>query len=73
MAYVKPKMVKNENDPCYGKSFKSHEECTLCWIKGSCESSHKSRVKKETLAKRNLPPKIREKKYKKTDKHRDWI
>jgi hypothetical protein len=72
MAYKQPKIVKYVDDPCYAKKFKTLEDCVRCWIKKSCEANFKSRVKKEMLAKKNLPVKIREKKYKKTDKHRDW-
>jgi hypothetical protein len=72
MVYTIPKMVKYLNDPCYAKKFKESDSCDRCWIKKSCEANHKSRVKKETLAKKNLPPKVREKKYKMTDKHRYW-
>ena len=64
------KMVKYTDDECYGVKYNQIEQCSRCWIKESCHATYKSDIKKKAAAKR--PPKPREKKYKKTDKHRDW-
>jgi hypothetical protein len=71
--YISPKMAKLVNDPCYGLTYESSKNsCSCCWIKQSCESTYRAYVKKkksENNPKAILP---REKKYKKTDKYREW-
>jgi hypothetical protein len=67
-----PKMVKYVNDPCYGKVFNSSNSCIYCYIKRSCESTYKSNLKKQKALKNPVKKKIIEKKYKKTDKYREW-
>lgn len=67
---LEPKMVKYQNDECYGKKFKQIAQCNNCWISTSCGAVYKSDLKKKASA--NKPKKIREKKYKKTANHRDW-
>jgi len=65
-----PKFARFKNDDCYSIKFDQLEQCNNCWIKDSCGAVYKSNLKKEAAAKK--PKVIREKKYKKTDKHRDW-
>lgn len=68
-----PKMVKYENDDCYGQSYQcSKDSCRLCWVNKSCENTYKANVKKQKTAKKGKPAKARPKKYKKTANHRDW-
>ena len=69
-----PKMAKHANDPCYGQSFANvKDSCRRCWISKSCENNYKANVKKAKMGKKGKVVKVREKKYKKTDKHRDWM
>ncbi len=68
-----PKMVKYVDDICYGKAYdKEAAICGFCWLKGSCEATNKSQIKKAIMAKKKKSTKPREKPYKKTDKYRDW-
>ncbi|MFT4303666.1 MAG: hypothetical protein ACMXYG_03810 [Candidatus Woesearchaeota archaeon] len=70
MEKAKVKMVKYVDDECYGEKFKQIPACPSCWIANSCESTYKSRRKKEMMAGKKKEP--REKTYKKTANHKDW-
>ena len=71
--YAMPKMVKNVDDECYGKSYaNSKDECNVCWIKKSCEANYKAYIKKLKAEENPKEVKPRPKPYKKTDKYREW-
>ncbi len=68
------KMVKYTDDLCYGKTFDCHRDsCFKCWIKRSCESNFKANVKKQKTLAKGKVNKVREKKYKKTAKYKEWF
>lgn len=41
--FMKIKMIKFADDPCFGKKYEQIEQCKNCWIKKACFVSFRNR------------------------------